>query len=110
MTSALVEPLSYPLFSPFKKDEWSTDIAKHVPFYEYLLHRILVPDRCVGGELLMMPSLANPPTIIPVSRFQLMFRLGQVHLVDLVSRNIDYRIQLNWFNQEEIFGNQLREC
>ena len=109
MTSALVEPLSYPLFFPFGEDGWSTDIAKQVPFYEYLLHRILVPDRCVGGELLMMPTQANPPTLIPVSRFQLMFRLGQMYLVDMVSRNIDYRLQFNRFNQEELFGLSQRD-
>ena len=57
---------------------------KHT-IYEYLLHRFLVPERNVEGELLLMLSQLNPDVCIPVSRFQIMFRLCQIYLVDVIS-------------------------
>jgi len=51
-----------------------------------------------------MPSQASPQRLIPFSRFQLMFRLGQTYLVDMISRSIDYRLQFNKFSQYSLFG------
>ena len=104
LMSNLMEPLCYPIFFPYGEKGWGDDIRKQYKFHDYILHRFLLPERDVSGRLLLMPTQSTPPRLIPFSRFQLMFRLGQTYLVDMISRNIDYRLQFNAFTQYTLFG------
>gem|GEM_PF-2308791 len=99
-----MEPLCYPIFFPYGEKGWGDDIRKQYKFHDYILHRFLLPERDISGRLLLMPTQSTPPRSIPFSRFQLMFRLGQTYLVDMISRIIDYRLQFNAFTQYTLFG------
>jgi len=109
MTSKLMEPLCYPLLFPFGEDGWSTSISRSIKFYDYLLHRFLMPEKDSNGIILKMRSQGNPERLIPASRFQIMFRLGQIYLVDMISRIIDYRLAFHKSRQDQIFGGQQHE-
>ena len=54
-------------------------------------------------EGLSMPTLHNANEVIRVNRFQLLPRLSQTYLVDMVSRAIDFRLNWNKQNQNSIF-------
>ena len=102
----LMEPLSYPLLFPSGEDGWSASISKEIKFSDYLLSRMLMPEKAHGSipeELLCCQNKANT-RVLPVNRFQMMARLGQTYLVDMTSRAIDTR--LNWQNQNKahMFG------
>jgi hypothetical protein len=74
-------------------------ISKEIKFSDYLLSRMLMPEKAHGSipeELLCCQNKANTH-FLPVNRFQMMARLGQTYLVDMTSRAIDTR--LSWQNQ-----------
>ena len=102
--SSRMEPLCYPLFFPYGESGWGSEIRKDIKFNNYLMHRLLLPEKDIYGNIVLMPTQAEPPKYLPFSRFQIMFRLGQIYLVDMISRIIDYRLQFNRFNQESLFG------
>ena len=101
MTSELVEPLCYPLLFTKGEHGWGDCYRKIIKFPAYLASRMLMPE-----PGLTMRSLRNPDVEINVNRFQLLPRLSQTYLVDQVSRAIDYRLQWNKNNQEDIFCGQ----
>jgi len=104
LMSNIMEPLCYPLLFPFGEKGRGGDNRKAIKFNDYILHRFLLPERNSDGELLLMPTQSSPPELVPFSRFQVMFRLGQTYLVDMLSRSIDYRLQFNKFSQHTLFG------
>ena len=102
--SSRMEPLCYPLFFPYGESGWGSEIRKDIKFNNYLMHRLLLPEKDMYGNIVLMPTQAEPPKYLPFSRFHIMFRLGQIYLVGMISRIIDYRLQFNKFNQESLFG------
>ena len=104
---SLMEPLSYPLLFPNGEDGWGTSTNRDLKFSDYLLSRMLMPEKAHGSipeQLLYCQNKAKTHDL-PVNRFQLMARLGQTYLVDMTSRAIDTR--LNWQNKNKahMFGN-----
>ena len=81
-----------PTFFPYGENGWSKNISRQHKFYGYLLHRFLLPEKDSNGNIILMPNQANPTKLIPCSRFQIMFRLGEMYLVDMIGRVIDYRV------------------
>ena len=110
LMSNIMEPLCYPLLFPYGEKGWGNENRKQYKFNDYILHRFLLPERDSDGDLLLMPTQSTPPRLIPFSRFQLMFRLGQTYLVDMISRIIDYRLQFNKFTQYTLFGQSRPEA
>jgi hypothetical protein len=104
-TSGYLEPLSYPLLFPYGENGWSTDIAKEIPFTTYLCSRMLCPELRDSGEQLTSTNKADD-RLIPVNRFQLMARLGQLYLVDMTSRVIDFRLHYQKMNANHFHGGQ----
>jgi hypothetical protein len=100
----LWEALSYPLLFPFGEDGWGKDIRSTVRFTNYLCSRMLCPDRNEDNSVLMCLTKDGEHTV-PCNRFQLPCnRLGQLYLVDMTSRAIDFRLYWQKYNQEYIFG------
>jgi hypothetical protein len=63
---------------------------------------MLCPERRDSGE-----ALTNTDSIlVPVNRFQLMARLGQLYLVDMTSRVIDFRLHFQKKNANHFHGGQ----
>ncbi|KAJ1398675.1 hypothetical protein B484DRAFT_484083, partial [Ochromonadaceae sp. CCMP2298] len=104
-TSAYLEPLSYPLLFPYGEDGWCTDISKEVKFSTYLCCRMLCPERRDSGEALASVN-KDDSRLLPVNRFQLMARLGQLYLVDMTSRVIDFRLHFQKNNANHFHGGQ----
>jgi hypothetical protein len=104
-TSEFLEPLSYPLLFPYGENGWSTDIAKEIPFTTYLCCRMLCPEKRDSGEQLTSTNKADT-RLIPINRFQLMARLGQLYLVDMTSRVIDFRLHFQKMNAAHFHGGQ----
>jgi len=103
LMSNIMEPLCYPLLFPYGEKGWGSNNRKQLKFNDCVLHRFLLPERDPEGNLLLMPTQCTPPRLITFSRFQLMFRLGQTFLVDMISRIIDYRLQFNKLAQHTLF-------
>ena len=126
-TSKFVEPLIFPLLHPFGELGWDSSMQKSVSFLSYLLSRWLMPeittDSSIGrktydhkenykvckeknsnGEYILMHLNKNGTRFIPTNRFQLMCRVAQYHLVDGISRSIDYTLQWHKKNTNLIFG------
>ena len=126
-TSMFVEPLIFPLLFPFGEPGWDVNINKSVSFLSYLLSRWLMPevttDSCVdkfnvtaiqnciisketncNNEFVLMHINKTGTRLIPTNRFQLMCRVAQYHLVDGISRSIDYALQWHKKNTNLIFG------
>ncbi|KAJ1400064.1 hypothetical protein B484DRAFT_471263, partial [Ochromonadaceae sp. CCMP2298] len=104
-TSTYLEPLSYPLLFPYGEDGWSIDIAKEFPFTTYLCNRMLCPELRDSGEQLTSMN-KDESRCIPTNRFQLMARLGQLYLVDMTSRVIDFRLNFQRINANHFHGGQ----
>ena len=102
--SGRMEPLCYPLFFPYGEFGWSSELRKEIKFSSYMMHRLFLPERDQQGNLILMSTHASPPRQLPFSRFQIMFRLGQIYLVDMISRIIDYRLEFHKYNQQTLFG------
>jgi len=83
MTDCLMEPLCYVLFFPYGNGGWGADMRKTLRFNDYLCCRMVRPERNHDGTLLRMFNKAKTRQI-PVNRFQVMSRLGQTYLVDMV--------------------------
>ena len=49
----LLEPLSYPILFPFGEDGWGQHTNRDLNFADYLLSRMLMPDKNHSGELLL---------------------------------------------------------
>jgi hypothetical protein len=125
--SGLVEPLAFPLLHPFGELGYDSNINKKYKFLEYMVSRWLMPeasyysfeerngfmghenvyicnDKNINGDYVLMSMNKLGNAIIPTNRFQIMCRLAQYHLVDGLSRSIDYK--LKWFDKNKglIFG------
>jgi len=83
MTDCLMEPLCYVLLFPYGKGGWGADMRKTLRFNDYLCCRMIRPEKNHDGTLLQLFNKARTRKI-PVNRFQLMSRLGQTYLVDMV--------------------------
>ena len=83
MTDCLMEPLCYVLLFPYGKGGWGADMRKTLRFNDYLCCRMIRPEKNQDGTLLRVFNKARTREI-PVNRFQLMSRLGQTYLVDMV--------------------------
>jgi len=51
-----------------------------------------LPEKGSNGDIILMPNQANSTKLTLSSRFQIMFRLGEMYLVDMIGRVIDYRV------------------
>ena len=83
MTDCLMEPLCYVLLFPYGNGGWGADMRKTLRFNDYLCCRMVRPERNHDGTLLRMFNKAKTRQI-PVNRFQVMSRLRQTYLVDMV--------------------------
>jgi len=68
---------------------------------------MLMPERSSSGSILTCRNQINTRDI-PVNRFQLLSRLGQTYLTDMISRSIDHQLHWQKRNQEYIFGGDMR--
>jgi hypothetical protein len=117
-----VEPLTYTLiFQHGEKGYGSKDIA-NLPFNKYLASRLLRPEHLgyknVDGNLvpifLTAPHHSDFEEIdndqvyrqLRTNRFQIFCRLGQVYVVDMVSRAIDKRLSYIIRNQDKFHMGQ----
>jgi hypothetical protein len=107
MTSEHMEPLAYPLLFLHGERGWGADIRKSIQFRPYLKTRLLMPERTVSGELLLCRNTLDTRDI-PVNRFQLLSRLGQTYLTDMISRSIDTQLHWQQSNENLIFGGEKR--
>ena len=103
------EPLSYPLLFPRGEPGWGVEIKKDFPFADYLRTRMLAGEWTEDGEPLLCDSAETLPDGTPkrrlrVNRCQIMARLGQLYLVDMMSRAIDFRLNWQKLNQSYMFG------
>ena len=80
-----IEPLSYPLLFLEGEQGWGDNIAKEVPFCNYIVSRMLMPE-----ENCWVRNAESTKWIL-ANRFQLFARLAQYWLCDSVSRSIDRR-------------------
>lgn len=102
-THHLLEPLSYPLLFPYGESGWSTKNRQTLEYHPYLCARMLMPDRDFDGNVLTVRNKQNTRDW-PVNRFQLMSRLGQIYLTDMISRGIDFRLHWHKHHKNYIFG------
>lgn len=100
ITSELIEPLCYPLFFTHGEFGWGQKFKSIVKFPAYLASRLLMPEN------ILCPSDSDNTILLNVNRYQLLAKLSQTYLVDMVSRAIDYRLQWNRNNQDHIFCGQ----
>ena len=61
-------------------------------------------DKNMNNDYVLMSKNKQNSVIIPTNRFQIMSRLAQYHLVDGLSRSIDYKLKWHDKNKELIFG------
>jgi hypothetical protein len=61
-------------------------------------------DKNMNNDYVLMSRNKQNTAIIPTNRWQIMNRLGQYHLVDGLSRSIDYKLKWHDKNRELIFG------
>ena len=104
-TDPLQEPLIYPILFSHGEKGWNTTLSKihKISFQDYLCSRILMPERDDDNNILKINN-HNNTKLLPISRFQLIARLGQTYLVDQLSRAIDYRLLWHQHNQRNILG------
>lgn len=116
VTHELLEPLCYPILFPWGSGGWGSEST--LPFTDYLCCRLLMPDviereynlnedQFINHDKRWIPKkIFNKAhtQLVPVNRFQCLAQLGQMYFTDMVSRNIDQR--LNWVrrNQHVILG------
>jgi hypothetical protein len=119
----LMEPLCYPILFPWGTGGWGSDSS--IPFNDYLCCRLLMPDMIMISQETQQETeefanenfwadytpkkLLNKAgnQMIPVNRFQCLAQLGQIYLTDMVSRNIDRRLDWHRRNQHIMMGGQL---
>lgn len=113
-TSALYEPLSYPLFFLCAEDGWKmkqrTDSGNLLSLQQYVRMRILLPEPELEDEAPALPNyyrLARDEEstarltrfATQRNRFQILGRLMQVYIVDMWSRIVDQR--LKWIRDHQ---------
>jgi hypothetical protein len=138
-TSILFEPIGYPLLFPYGEIGWGEEhrtgkrsngsTCMKISFPDYLASRMLMPERyrmdCYREMDIPDDEVDNPDYgrfgrvciqkstqrefFLPASRFDRFHRLGQVYLVDQMSRAIDYRLDHLRRNEDHIFGGQSRD-
>jgi hypothetical protein len=62
-----------------------------------------MPERNFDGNILTVRNEQNTRDW-PINRFQLMSRLGQIYLADMLSRGIDFRLHWHKHHRNYIFG------
>ena len=135
-TSEIFEPIGYPMLFPYGENGWGKNFCSgqrddgstwKVTFPDYLASRMLMPERHLKDcfrEMEPSPEdLADPNFgkfgryceqiggrrfFMPTNRFQRNSRLGQVYLVDQMSRAIDFRLDYHRNSEGHIFGGQSR--
>ena len=135
-TSEIFEPIGYPMLFPHGENGWGKDFCSgqrddgstwKITFPDYLASRMLMPERhrkdCFREMEPSPEDLADPnfgrfgryceqiggrPFFMPANRFQRNSRLGQVYLVDQMSRAIDFRLDYHRRSETHIFGGQSR--
>jgi hypothetical protein len=61
-------------------------------------------NKNVNGNFILCKKNKIGNAIIPTNRFQIINRVAQYHLVDALSRSIDFKLQWQKSNQALIFG------
>ena len=111
LTSQFLEPIAYPLLFNRGEKGWGIKIHEQpnaINYLPYLRSRILMPDKLENQTFFVLPSNVDPNIFIICNRFQGMARLGQVYIVDMVSREID--MQLKWIlNHQKLIMQQLQQ-
>jgi hypothetical protein len=102
-THRLLEPLSYPLLFPYGESGWSAMNRTTLEYHPYLCSRMLMPERDFDDNILTVRNKQNTRDW-PINRFQLMSRLGQIYLTDMLSRGIDFRLHWHKHHRNYIFG------
>jgi len=125
--SELVEPLCFPLLFPFGELGYDSIKHKNISFLQYMVCRWLMPESTydsysvdddeennnsvyvckstnINNENILMRINKSGSKFIPTNRFQLMPRVAQYHLVDGISRSIDYKLKWHDKNKQLIFG------
>ena len=100
LESERLEPFSYPLLFSHGEDGWGKKCKPEVQINQYIMSKIL---KCEG---ISIPSLLVSEHRLLVNRFQAMARLGQVWIVDNVSRMIDMQLDFVRKNQARIRGGE----
>ena len=124
-TSALFEPLSYPVLFPYGEPGWSMENrigargdAFKISFPNYLASRMLMPERYPNGNGAgdgdnyhgkMCIDKYGEEYFMPTNRFERFCRVGQTYLVDQMSRAIDQRLEYREKIKKSIFGEDTRE-
>ena len=98
LDSPKMEPFAYPLLFAHGEDGWGKECKPDVQLSQYITSKIL------KGEQIPIPSLLNKDYSLLVNRRQAMARLGQVWVVDNVSRMIDMQLHFVRKNQSLIRG------
>jgi hypothetical protein len=100
LRSPKLEPFAYPLLFAYGEDGWGEDCKPDVQLNQYISSKIL------KGEGILIPSLLQPNHYLLVNRRQAMARLGQVWVVDMISRMIDIHLDFIRKNQRLIRGGE----
>jgi Helitron helicase-like domain at N-terminus len=113
MSQPIVEPLCYPLLHMNGELGWGDSDQKNISFPRYLASRLLKPEYLddTFSDFLTMPNqhdCEENPRSLTVNRFQIMPRLAQTYMVDMVSRMIDKRLNFISRNQDKIMMGQKR--
>jgi len=93
----LREPLAYPLLFPHGDLGWGLDNTFDCDHAEYLRYRMLMPEQDLDMSTQSRQRLH-------VNRFQLLSRIGQVYLVDTISRIEDNRLNYIRSHQSTFLG------
>jgi Helitron helicase-like domain at N-terminus len=93
-----METYTYPLLFTRGEPGWGSNCKPEVQLNQYIMSRIL------QAEDILLPSLLDPAVNLRVNRLQAMARLGQVWMVDMVSRMYDFRLEWVKLNQSRIRG------
>jgi hypothetical protein len=94
------EPLMYPLLHTHGELGWSSKIAKQLPFAKYIASRIFMPEKTQSNGILQVLN-KNGTRLLPTNRYQMLSRLGQMYIVDQLSRHIDHQLDWNYKNQDK---------
>ena len=120
------EPLSYPLFYQNGELGWGSEDVPFIPYNKYLASRLLKPElKSYGWDPVTFgPDFLSAPhktdfyahdndqfeRMMRVNRFQLCTRLMQTFAVDMVSRQIDRKLNFLIRNQQSILmGDKLNK-
>jgi hypothetical protein len=98
-----MEPFSYPLL--FNRGElgWGDKCANEVGIIDCAAARVLQTE-----PAMLAPALLDPEFGLKTNRFQILARLGQVWIVDMISRMIDRTLRWVTGNQTVITGKSRR--